>query len=521
MARSTSTGTDQPRQQLPLYGGSVRWRLRSPLERERFGPDGYLRLPDFDPAERRDRERLGDRGKGPPRFSSANLNTNSRLVNGQVRRTLRGLTSAEPAGIAVNPAGFVFITGNLRPNTIEFPLTPGSPNNPTAFSLPTIQTRALGATPVLDPAYTSRPIPEYPTTEGFSNDPSADRQTTSTTRTYIGGDFDEMVFGPGFDSSGNVIIAGWSDGARSYASPVTSGNPPIYTGYAPLPAGAPRWPQRRGDPIKPNADSIFPGTSAAFTALSSPVFAVNDFAYTSTNTYPGQPYPDNTIGIVVARDGIVLRINPDLPAVTPLAIGFSVLPATIEPLDSTAATVTVNVKQALDTRVRIASTNGVPISSNALGITNANALFDLQGVSLRYGGRLLSTSSSLPVRRASASRSNRRSTATASRARSPLPSSMARNRSPRRSAVRTAETTTVVLTKADGTLVGASGSVRLGHSGDAHGNHHHHRWRRSAPPPAPGALLGGLGTQFERRHRNDRQPERDDRGGDRVPVRSP
>ena len=310
---------------------------------------------------------------------SGNLNTNSRQVNGLTGSPSQ-LSSAQPAGIAVNAQGYVYITGNLRPSTIVFPSVPASPNVPTSFTLPTIQTVSLGSTPVLDAVYASRPVPEYPTTEGFLTilQPAGNGIYYST---YLGGDLDEMVFGPGFDSSGNVIITGWSDGARAYSPPVTTPPAPFYPSFSTLPSSL-LGGLGGNSPIKPNSDSILPPDgSPALTALTSSVFAVNGLAYTSTNTSPGQPYPNNAIGINVARDGIVLRINPDLPPVTPLVLGFAVGPSTIEPLDFTTATVTLNVKQSLNTRVKIAGANGTRISANSIGGTDPSALFDLGGLS--------------------------------------------------------------------------------------------------------------------------------------------
>ena len=307
---------------------------------------------------------------------SGNLGVTSRLVNG-ARFPASDPASVMPAGIAVDPMGFVYITGNLRPYSISFPITAGSPNTPDAYTLSAIPLTTKSATAVLDPTYDSPATPQYPTTEAFLAivRPAGNEIFYST---YIGGMLDDLAFAPGFDAAGNVIVTGWSDGARFYQPPVTSGNPPNYETYSALP------PALLGGlngaaPVKPNSDSIFPDQAIPY--LFSDVFPIDPFAYTSTHTNPGGNNANPFIGVLIARDGYVLRINPDLPTVAPLAINFAFTAPTIEPLASTTATVSVNAVQALDTRVRIQNTNGIRISTNSLGGFRSDAQLDLDGVS--------------------------------------------------------------------------------------------------------------------------------------------
>ena len=325
---------------------------------------------------------------------SANLKTTSRLLSspaGNNRSPIVGpgnplsidtsspsvLTSAEPSGIAVDARGYVYVTGNLRPLTLVFPDTFSAPSEPTSSSPSAI---VVAGTAPLDTVYkqTASSGP-YPTNESYLTvlSPTFSELQYST---YIGGDLDEQVYTPSFDSNGNVFVTGWTNGRRVYNVPARTAAAydavANLSGFIGNSSGA--------GVIKGNSPNILPQDQGV-TSLFSSTVGVLPFAYGIYATQ-GDGSQSSIPLYTVARDGFVALIDVGLPQEAPLAIGFTINPATIEPLDSTVATVTVNVKQALDTRVKIASANGLPISSNALGFTNANALFDLQGVNYDSAG---------------------------------------------------------------------------------------------------------------------------------------
>ncbi len=144
---------------------------------------------------------------------------------------LKTTGNVTPAGIAVDTRGFAFVTMLLGvAGQVTFPIPPSDPNEPSAFTFPSIP-----ITPdALDPVYDSPAVKELPTTEGalfVLNDTA----TTDVYSTYIGGLLDEFIYAPYVDKFGDVWVFGSTDSARDYIRVSSTGT---VTEYLRLPGGA-------------------------------------------------------------------------------------------------------------------------------------------------------------------------------------------------------------------------------------------------------------------------------------------
>jgi hypothetical protein len=217
---------------------------------------------------------------------------------------LRTRGRVNPAGIAVDAAGNAFVTGMLRPNTVTFPdstrqALASSPNQPTASDVANGNhlVQVPGAD---DPTYTSPTGAEFPTSEGFLNVLNA-TGTDLIYGTYIGGNLDEVVYGPYVDRFGDVWTFGSVDQERRYV---------------------------RGTSVY-QQNTALPGpfiTPLAFKRSVDPVRFSDRMQY---GLYPstGDPVAPGVVGASYARDGFLIKFRVGTtPSVSNLVLNPSTIP---------------------------------------------------------------------------------------------------------------------------------------------------------------------------------------------------
>ena len=256
-------------------------------------------------------------------------------------------TTAMPAGIAVDSRGYVYVTGNLRPYDIIFAntyTTAATLDQPTSSTNSTIPIASASNT--IDTVYDTTTTGSFPTTEGFLvvlNPSFSALQFAS----YIGGNLDDLVYAPNLDSSGNVIVSGWTDGARVYVAPY--GTPPPYIAVG---GGDPGF--ISGNAIKSiqdsNANLGIPNFGWEIFGTETSAFAFDQQAIPGTSPPTAPAIPGF---IAVGRDGFVAQVSANLPTIVPPAISLTFLPPTILALGTTTGTVTLNAAQPLKTVVTI------------------------------------------------------------------------------------------------------------------------------------------------------------------------
>lgn len=224
--------------------------------------------------------------------------------------TTAGIAAVAPAGIAVDPQGNAFVTGNLRARRIFFPDTAGDPNQPTSSELPSINIPA-GLADVADPTYDSPTGSEFPTSEGFIMvlNPTA---TNLQYASYLGGILDDFVYAPYVDDNGDVWTMGFTDGHKFYTRVSSTGTVTQYNRFANLPAAL----------ISPLALKATPDTN---TNTQIPGVVAYPFGYGAFGT-DGQAKTPAFVNGAFARDGFIVKIRVNRPNVGSIALSPSTIP---------------------------------------------------------------------------------------------------------------------------------------------------------------------------------------------------
>lgn len=256
-----------------------------------------------------------------PEGSTLIYSTNLKVSSSQVANTGGVVANVSPAGIGVDARGNAFVTGNLRPNAIGFPTTPGDPNEPSSSTLSSINIPP-GLADVADPTYDSPTTPQFPTSEGFIMvlNPTA---TALQFASYLGGILDDLVYAPYVDNNGDVWAMGWTDGRRVYDRVSSTGTVNHYDTSASLPATL-----ITPLALKASPDSSGPGANA----LSYP------FAYGAVGT-SGATTP-STVSGSFARDGFIVKFRVNQPSVASVTLNPATLPGGLGA--STTGTVTLS-----------------------------------------------------------------------------------------------------------------------------------------------------------------------------------
>ncbi|HLK13849.1 MAG TPA: SBBP repeat-containing protein, partial [Fimbriimonadaceae bacterium] len=136
-----------------------------------------------------------------------------------------------PAGIAVDPSGKAYITGNIGVASLGFPASAG-PVDPNLYTQGFIQTGGISGDPPVETTYPTPLPPALPGPSDFLNvlDPTG---TQLFYGTYLGGGVYDIVYAPFVDSFGDLWVFGETASTREYLDPV-SGN--IVTDVGALPA---------------------------------------------------------------------------------------------------------------------------------------------------------------------------------------------------------------------------------------------------------------------------------------------
>lgn len=277
-------------------------------------------------------------------------------------------TTAMPAGIAVDSRGYVYITGNLRAYDIVFPstyTTAGSPDEPTSSTLSSIPVGQAANT--IDTTYDTTGTGNFPTTEGFLAvfDPKfASLQFAS----YIGGNLDDLVYAPNFDADGNVLVSGWTDGARVYVAPYKDPS----SQYIAVGGGVPGY--ISGTTLRSVQDS---NANLSIPQFGWEIFGTQTSAFAfDQQAIPGTSTPASSTAIQgfisVGRDGFVASVSPNLPAAVAPSVSLAFNPATIAPLGTSTGTVTLNAAQPLTTRVRVVLSSIGTLSPSDITLTGPN-----------------------------------------------------------------------------------------------------------------------------------------------------
>ncbi len=246
--------------------------------------------------------------------SAISYSTNLRTSNGA-----RDAANLLPAGIAVDLAGNVHITGNLHPYA-WFPenngADPADPNEPVE--------NVIGSVPVsadaLDPDIEIPEPGQLPTSEGFYmvlNNTATNLLYSS----YLGGILDDIVYGPYVDAFGDSWLCGYTDSYRRYVIFSSTGTPTIHELSSSLPASliTPLAFKANGD-----AAGGFSVNGVLYGALNPSYPFVDPLAFPPPDGQAPQPLP--TVTANYQRDGYVLRQRVAFPSADSVVLTPNTIP---------------------------------------------------------------------------------------------------------------------------------------------------------------------------------------------------
>lgn len=216
------------------------------------------------------------------------------------------------SGIAVDPRGNAYLTGQVQMSDAITGTTPPDPIEPNSA---TARSQSIGSIPTFNPIRATYEVPALPETrsmDGWFMILNADA-TGLIRSTYVGGAYDEGLFAPSIDAGGDVWIYGWIDTERTYTVFSSTGTPTNYL------------PGRRQ--IGFSAGFITP---LAFKAGPEPANQLGQVP--DSETYFGDRQGSRLFGdyhgggINHWRDGFVLRFREVAPLISTFTVNPSPLP---------------------------------------------------------------------------------------------------------------------------------------------------------------------------------------------------